>query len=225
MLTILPGNIFTSEARTLVNTVNCVGVMGAGIALEFKLRYPAMFQEYQRRCRAEETRIGRLWLYHDPGGRPSVLNFPTKKHWRDPSRIEYLEQGLREFVESWRDLELTSVAFPILGAQHGGLPEDEVIGLMAKRLYRCDLDIEIYLYDPAAKDELIDGFRERFARKSAPTLAHEIGIRPHQASALRDALPRANTLGQLAAARGVGEKTLALAFASMKDARVGQLPF
>lgn len=216
---IVSGNIFTSEARTLVNTINCVGVMGAGIALEFKLRYPAMFREYESRCRRGDIQIGRLWLYHDPGGRPSVLNFPTKKHWKDPSRIEYLEQGLREFATTWRGLGLTSVAFPILGAQHGGLQEDEVIGLMAKRLYRCDLDIEVYRYDPEAKDDLIDGLRERFAKKSAPMLAREIGVNRRQATALFEALPQANTLGQLAGFRGVGEKTLLNAYASVRNAQ------
>jgi len=223
MLRIVRGNIFTSESDTLVNTVNCVGVMGAGIALEFKLRYPAMFKEYEERCRRGEIVTGRLWCYEtEEQGVPNVLNFPTKKHWKDPSRMEYLESGLCEFVRTWRDLKLTSVAFPILGAQHGGLDEAEVIGLMSRHLYRCDLDIKIYRYDPEAKDELIDQFRGRFGEKPAPALAREIGIKNQQATALSEALQRANTLGQLASFRGVGEKTLSRAFSVVRNQRAVQ---
>ena len=116
-----------------------------------------------------------------------------------------------------RHLELTSVAFPILGTQHGGLDEATVIGLMSKYLYRCDLDVEIYRHDPKAKDELIDRFRERFAQKPTAALAREIGIKNRQATALYEALKRANTLGQLASFRGVGEQTLSRAFSAMRN--------
>lgn len=89
------GDLFESGCSTLVNAVNCHGVMGAGIALEFKRRYPAMFVDYRHRCRRGEVRLGRPYLWRpEDGVGPSVLNFPTKDHWRDPSHLEAIADGL-----------------------------------------------------------------------------------------------------------------------------------
>lgn len=93
--------------------------MGAGIALECRLRYPSLYSEYVALCRQRRIQFGRLWLFKAPDR--WILNFPTKEHWRDPSREEYLHAGLREFMESYEAMGIESIAFPLLGAQHGGI--------------------------------------------------------------------------------------------------------
>src|SRR5688500_3804660 len=97
MISYVYGNLFESPAQTLVNTVNTVGVMGQGIALQFKQIYPKMFRAYQQLCEAGEFDIGRLFLHRTPN--KLIVNFPTKKHWRQPSKPEYIEAGLLRFAE------------------------------------------------------------------------------------------------------------------------------
>jgi len=136
--------IFESTAQTLVNTINCVGVMGKGLALEFKNRYPAMFDKYKSFCDKGVFKPGVLWIYKADDGK-WVLNFPTKIDWRNPSKIEYLEEGLKKFVEIWKEKGITSIAFPLLGCTNGGLDPDVVIPLMEKYLNKCEgLDVTIY---------------------------------------------------------------------------------
>jgi len=139
------GDIFESTAQVIVNTVNCKGVMGKGLALAFKERYPDMFVAYQSDCKLGKLRIGRPTLYKK--SIPWVLNFPTKDHWRFPSKLEYLEKGL-EFLEAhYQKVGITSIAFPKLGAQNGKLSWDEVGPLMAKYLSRLDINVYIYISD------------------------------------------------------------------------------
>ena len=99
MITYVVCDLFRSPARVLVNTVNTVGVMGKGIAKDFKLIYPDMFRQYQRICEMGSFNIGDLWLYKTPN--KWILNFPTKRHWRQPSDPKYIEDGLRKFVEMY----------------------------------------------------------------------------------------------------------------------------
>src|SRR5206468_4250004 len=99
MISYVTGDLFSAPAKVLVNTVNVVGVMGKGIALRFKQIYPEMFREYQALCESGELQIGTLWIYRTP--HKWILNFPTKKHWRDPSKPDYIEAGLKKFVASY----------------------------------------------------------------------------------------------------------------------------
>lgn len=146
MITYVIGDLFQSPARVLVNTVNTVGVMGKGIAKDFKTIYPEMFTQYQELCEKNLFNIGQLWLYKTP--HKWVLNFPTKKHWRQPSRLEYIEAGLKKFVESYADQGITSIAFPTLGCGNGELNWDrEVRPLMEEYLNSLPIDIYVYLYD------------------------------------------------------------------------------
>lgn len=148
MITYIRGDLFTSPAAVLVNTVNTVGVMGKGIAKDFKRFYPAMFREYQRRCEQGKLGIGELFLYQHP--HKSVLNFPTKKHWRQPSRLEYIEAGLSKFVQEYRNYRIHSVAFPQLGCGNGELNwEDQVRPLMHDYLGPLPILVYIHLYDEA----------------------------------------------------------------------------
>src|SRR5947209_18574610 len=94
------GDIFESKAQVVVNTVNCKGVMGKGLALAFKQKYPDMFVAYEQDCKAGRLRIGRPRLYQE--STPWILNFPTKDHWRFPSKLEYIEKGLAFLVEHYQ---------------------------------------------------------------------------------------------------------------------------
>lgn len=210
------GNLFASKRQTLVNTVNCVGVMGAGIALGFKLRHPAMFRRYEEMCRQGHMEVGKLWLYkpdEGSGDKRWVLNFPTKKHWRFPSREEYLASGLAKFVATYRQRGIESIAFPLLGAQHGGLPEAMVIDLMRDELKKCDIPVDIYQYDPEAKDDLIDPLKSGLEGLEVHELAVDTGIDARRLGILRRALQRPDVLSltKLATVKGIGEKTLAKA--------------
>lgn len=159
---IINGNIFNTKTQTIVNTVNCVGVMGKGIALVFKLRYPNMYDVYQEYCKQKLITIGKLWIYKGNENDPWVLNFPTKTHWKLPSEYEYIELGLQKFVETYKDKGITSIAFPILGANNGGLNAHKVEEIMISYLSQCDIPVEIYHYDPQAPDDLFEEFRRKW---------------------------------------------------------------
>jgi O-acetyl-ADP-ribose deacetylase (regulator of RNase III) len=117
------GNLLQADAEALVNTVNCVGVMGKGIALQFKQAFPENFRVYQRACQAGEVQPGRMLVF-ESGGLTSpgyIVNFPTKRHWREDSRLEDIEAGLTALVEEVRRLGIRSIAVPPLGCGNGGL--------------------------------------------------------------------------------------------------------
>jgi O-acetyl-ADP-ribose deacetylase (regulator of RNase III) len=142
MLTYIKGDLFSSPAQVLVNTVNTVGVMGKGIALEFKNRYPDMYNVYQKLCDEKKMDIGKLMLWKEDA--KWILLFPTKKHWRSPSKLSYIENGLEKFLLSYESLGIESIAFPRLGCGNGGLEWDDVRQLMEK--YLKNLPIEVYIY-------------------------------------------------------------------------------
>jgi len=146
MITYIQGDIFTSPATVLVNTVNTVGVMGKGIARDFKTYFPEMFRKYQEACESGELRIGTLQFFRTP--HKSVLNFPTKRHWREKSRVEDIERGLQTFVSRYKDFSISSIAFPQLGCGNGELDwEAQVQPLMERYLAPLPIDIYIHLYD------------------------------------------------------------------------------
>lgn len=153
MITYLNSNLFYSPAQVLVNTVNTEGVMGKGIAKEFKKLFPAMFKQYQDYCEQKKLSIGTLYLYKTPN--KWVLNFPTKKSWRNPSKLEYLELGLQKFVENYTNKGIHSIAFPPLGCGNGELDwETDVKPLMEKYLKPLPIDIYIHLYTPPELDDV-----------------------------------------------------------------------
>jgi len=134
--------VFNVDAQTIVNTVNCVGVMGAGLALEFQLRFPEMERDYVERCKEKKVEVGRPYLYKEYDS-PWILNFPTKNHWKYPSKIEWIEQGLKYFAANYQKGGITSAAFPKLGCSRGGLEWNEVSPLIEKYLQELDIDIFI----------------------------------------------------------------------------------
>ncbi|HHZ05211.1 MAG TPA: macro domain-containing protein [Clostridiales bacterium] len=142
MLSYLKGDLLSSPAQVQVNTVNTVGVMGKGIALQFKNKYPAMFEAYQNVCEKHLLDVGKLYLWKST--EKWILMFPTKKHWRNPSKIEYIESGLKKFVENYERIGIESIAFPKLGCGNGNLDWNVVRPIMEK--YLKPLPITIYIY-------------------------------------------------------------------------------
>lgn len=149
-LKIIEGDIFKSNCRTLVNTINCVGVMGKGIALEFKNRYPQMFIDYKSKCDKGLVQIGQPYVWKDPNDfwdeSKHVLNFPTKNDWRYPSELRFIIQGLEYFVEHYKDWNLNSIAFCQLGCSNGGLTWDDVFPVMKEYLSGLEIPVEIYIH-------------------------------------------------------------------------------
>lgn len=154
------GDIFESGMQTIVNTVNCVGVMGKGIALEFKKRYPDMYKEYVMLCRNGEVKPGRPYYYNDILGN-SILNFPTKDHWRSPSKLSYVTDGLKWFRENYKSLGIRSIAFPPLGCGNGGLTWSVVGPVMYHYLYDLPIDIEIYAPYGTGQEQLKPDFLQK----------------------------------------------------------------
>ena len=144
MITYVDFSLFDSPARVIVNTVNTVGVMGKGVAKEFKRVYPEMFAEYQKVCEAGQFNVGHLFLYKT--SHKWVLNFPTKKDWRNRSQTAYVEAGLRKFVDVYRDARITSISFPQLGCGNGDLEwKSEVKPLMERYLRALPIQIFIHI--------------------------------------------------------------------------------
>lgn len=153
MIILKNGDIFTSTCSVLVNPVNTVGVMGKGLALEFKNRYPQTFQKYKRACDNGSFEIGKLMLCKE--GDKMILLFPTKKDWRDMSKLQYIESGLEKFVSVYDAKGIQSAAFPMLGCGLGGLETGEVLSLMKKYLGSLPIKIEVYLNGDVNRDFLI----------------------------------------------------------------------
>lgn len=150
---VLLGDLLKDNSQTLVNTVNCVGVMGKGIALEFRKKYPAMFEDYKKRCRKKEVMPGVPYYYKDFSGN-SIINFPTKNHWRSASRIVDIINGLDIFVSNYRRWGIQSVAFPPLGCGNGGLIWEDVGPLMYHKLSKIDIPVRIYAPYSTPKEHL-----------------------------------------------------------------------
>ncbi len=142
MIEYIEGDIFESPAQVIVNTVNTVGVMGKGLALSFKKRYPDMFERYKSVCEKGLLTTGKLMLFYEADY--WILLFPTKEHWRNPSKLAYIESGLQKFVQTYAQKGITSIAFPRLGCGNGELKWEEVRPIMEK--YLKDLPITVYIY-------------------------------------------------------------------------------
>ncbi len=143
MLRYINSSLLNSNAQTVVNTVNTVGVMGKGLAKSFRDKHPDMFEHYKLLCDKNLLKVGTLWLWK--GSPQWVLNFPTKTHWRYPSKLEYIEDGLKKFVQNYEDKGITEIAFPKLGCGNGGLDWGDVRPLM--ELYLAKLPITVYVHD------------------------------------------------------------------------------
>ena len=211
------GNIFTTQAKTIVNTVNCVGIMGAGIAFEFRLRYPKMYEEYQKFCEDGLIDIGKLWRYRAEDR--DILAFPTKKDWRFPSKEIYLHKGLEKFLATYRSLGIESIAFPLLGADKGGIKPDRALEIMYSYLEKCDIEVEIWHFDPMAKDDKYESFKALLENLDNDTIRKESGISMNILKNIRQGIenPSINSLSGLLRLKGVGEKSLEKLFSYVES--------
>lgn len=149
MIRFVQGDILQADAEALVNTVNCVGVMGRGIALQFKNVFPANFRAYEAACQRKEVQPGRMFVF-DIGELTSpryIVNFPTKRHWRGKSRIEDIQAGLAALVDEIRERSIRSIAIPPLGSGLGGLDWAEVRPLIAQALAALP-EVEVLVFEP-----------------------------------------------------------------------------
>lgn len=163
MIKVLIGDIFTSKMQTIVNTVNCVGVMGKGIALKFKEHFPDMFKEYRNMCKIHEIKPGIPYIYKNLFG-DSVLNFPTKDHWRSPSKVSDIINGLDIFIRKYKEWGIKSIAFPPLGCGNGGLEWNLIGKIMYQKLLSLDIPIELYApFGTSTKELRSDFLQEEIA--------------------------------------------------------------
>jgi len=157
------GNLLQEDAEALVNSVNCVGVMGRGIALQFKRAWPDNFRAYAAACRRGEVRPGRMFVF--PTGRLDnpkyIINFPTKRHWRNKSRLEDIRAGLEALAQEIRQRKIRSIAVPPLGSGLGGLSWPEVRECIEQILGTLD-DVRIIVFEPAS------GRTETCSRPASP---------------------------------------------------------
>lgn len=148
------GDILAADAEALVNTVNCVGVMGRGIALQFKNRFPANFKAYAAACKQGELRPGAMFVHdtRELSWPRYVINFPTKRHWRGKSRIEDIRAGLDALVEEIRDRGIRSVAIPPLGSGLGGLDWNDVRPLIEDAMAALP-DVDVLVFEPGGSGD------------------------------------------------------------------------
>jgi O-acetyl-ADP-ribose deacetylase (regulator of RNase III) len=149
MVVITKGNILQADAEALVNTVNCVGYMGKGIALQFKQAFPENFKAYERACKAKQVQPGQMFVFEIGSmiGPKYVINFPTKQHWRGKSKMEDIQTGLKALVEQVKRLNIKSIAVPPLGCGLGGLDWNNVRPLIKEAFLEVP-DVQVFLYPP-----------------------------------------------------------------------------
>src|SRR5882724_24022 len=153
MITFTEGNLLDAKAEALVNTVNTVGVMGKGIALMFKEAFPENFRAYADACKNKEMEVGRVFVterHNWVGGPKWIVNFPTKKHWRNPSKIEWIKAGLEDLKGFVVGNNVGSIALPPLGSGNGGLDWQDVKPLIQDALGPLP-NVEVIVYEPTAR--------------------------------------------------------------------------
>lgn len=148
MIHMVKGNIFETDAQAIVNPVNCVGVMGAGLAARFKSFYPDMFEEYKQKCSSKWLRPGRVHVWKMPNTDRYIINFPTKTHWKEPSTMNYVNAGVGALITTMKVKNIHSVAIPALGCGLGGLQWEPVRDAIIAQFQQRAPDDIVFLYEP-----------------------------------------------------------------------------
>ncbi len=152
MIQYLTGDIFESRAQAIINTVNTVGVMGKGIALQFKNAFPSNYKAYVDACKTGEIRVGKLFVTVDKNvnsGEKIIINFPTKTDWRKPSEYSYIDEGLTDLIKIIKERGIKTVAIPPLGAGNGGLKWEKVKELIEQKM--SSVDVVLFVYEPTTE--------------------------------------------------------------------------
>lgn len=165
MIEYTTGDILSADAEALINTVNCVGIMGRGLALQFKNTFPANFEAYAQACKRDEVQPGQMFVYETGflHSQKFIINFPTKRHWRGKSRMEDIEAGLLALVDEIRNRDIRSVAVPPLGSGLGGLEWAAVRGRIETALGKLT-DIRVIVFEPNGKPDDGKAFRPKPVR-------------------------------------------------------------
>lgn len=154
MIEFVQGNLLNANANALVNTVNCKGYMGKGIALQFKKAFPENFRAYENACKKEEVQPGKMFVFETGNlvNPKLIINFPTKRHWKGNSKIEDIKSGLEALVLVVKERSIQSIAIPPLGCGLGGLDWDIVRPLIENSFKEC-LNVKVLLYQPSKTPE------------------------------------------------------------------------
>ena len=187
MIRFTTGDILAEDAEALVNTVNCVGVMGRGIALQFKKAFPENFRVYAKACERGEVQPGRMFVF-ETGALTNpryIVNFPTKRHWRGNSRIEDIQAGLKDLVTVIRERDIRSIAVPPLGAGLGGLEWSDVRPRIEKALHGVD-DLQVVVFEPRGAPAAESMVRSREVPKMNPSRAVLVGLMDRYLNGLLD---------------------------------------
>ncbi|MDU6305078.1 MAG: macro domain-containing protein [Clostridium sp.] len=210
MIKYFEGTIFNVDTQTVVNTVNCTGVMGAGIALEFMLRYPAMFEDYETKCKDKRIMTGKVDYYKNEDG-SMIVNFPTKWHFKYPSKLIWIEQGLQDFVKTYQKNGITSVAFPKLGTSNGGLNWNEVKILMEKYLSNLDIDVYICLDNKKEAEGIEKSMLDKFNSTNIEQLSSLVKLNAKQKDNIQKHIPY-NRFWKISQTESIGMKTYSMIF-------------
>jgi O-acetyl-ADP-ribose deacetylase (regulator of RNase III) len=187
MIDLTHGDILQADAEALVNTVNCVGIMGRGIALQFRKAFPDNFKVYEAACEREAVRPGQMLVYETRRltGPRYIINFPTKEHWKGKSRMEFIDAGLSALVEEIRKRDIRSVAVPPLGCGLGGLRWNEVRPRIINALNALT-DVHVLLYEPVGAPEPVDMVKEQRVPNMTPGRAVLIELMSRYLAAVMD---------------------------------------
>ena len=181
------GDILTEDVEALVNTVNCVGVMGRGIALQFKRKFPENFREYAAACKSGNVQPGHMFV-HRTGQLTNpryVINFPTKRHWRGNSRLADIRSGLETLIAEVRALGVNSIAIPPLGSGLGGL-DWQIVRPLIEAAFADSTDVRVVVYEPLPADQPISAAHEQRAPGMTPGRASLVGLIQTYLEALLD---------------------------------------
>lgn len=187
MITYKTGNILTEDAEALVNTVNCIGVMGRGIALQFKKAFPENYKSYAKACKQNEVQPGQMFIF-ETGQLTNpryIINFPTKRHWRGKSRIEDVDAGLVALAKEIRSRNIQSIAIPPLGSGLGGLNWSEVRPRIVAALQELS-NLDVIIFEPSGVPDDLKVNRSTDVPKMTPGRAALVGLMHRYLSGLLD---------------------------------------
>ena len=205
MIKKIKGNIFNTNWEAIVNPVNCMGIMGKGLALEFKLLYPSMMDKYLKFCENKELEIGKISIIKEENKR--IILFPTKKNYSLPSKMEYLEKGLLKIKECYKEKRIKSIAFPQIGSGLGGLNWIEVEKLIDTILGNTDLEIELYSYSDE-KAPYIEELEALFNNNTLEKIESSTKIKFKTLEKIKNNLSKTKNISDFLLVEGLGIKTV-----------------
>lgn len=204
---VLSSNLFDSTCEYLTNTINTSGAMGAGLALEFRLRVPELYPVYKEKCDRGEIKVGAYWIFDRPNriGR-KILNFPTKRGFNHPSKLEYIWSGLEYFRDNYSSDRIASIAFPILGARQGKLDRETVLEVMKEYLAELPIDVEIH-YN-TAPDKFTVWLKKRINEMTLSEISDELKISKIAGDHLKAQLSTVTYLSDLVAFKNISIRVI-----------------